>query len=652
MREGRLDRCGPGAALAVLLALSAGLRYAAASGISTPWIAPDEMLYAALGRSLWQHGSLSVLGGPTPFYSAVYPALAGLPLSLGSVHAGYTALKAVQAVAMSLAAVPVYLWGRTLMRRRWAFVAAALTLAIPGLGYSGMVMTEVAFYPLLVVCAWATARALERPTALRQALLLATAALLVATRLQALVLVAAVPTAALVEALLARRPRRLVALWPLGAVAAAGILYLGVRGGAGLAGYAAAAGSYGAGGAARYVLYHVAALLLLCGVVPACAVVLQLVAAARGGEHPEVRAYLAVTVSFAAWIVVEVGVFASEHAERIEERDLLGLAPLLFLGFALWLDRGAPRSYATGAAVALAAAAAVLSLPFPRFVNDAAVPDSFTFAAVWRLLDAHPGLDATLIVGVPAAALAAAFALLPRRALAAVAPLLLAAFAAASVAASAQVRAEAAQAQVGRLGADPTWIDRAADGPVTVLFPGGNFTWVWADLFWNRRIVGVDSIGRAQVLGPMPQRTLRPGPDGRVSVATPYAVTAAALTPAGRAAAGAQLPGSDVGALTLWRLAEPPRLQLQTAGFQPNGDVYSQALVRAWDCSGSFQVRLLGKTSEHVAVWLDGTVVRRVALEAGRSAFVDVPVARPGASCLLQLVPDNVVGVTTVAFAR
>src|SRR5512139_710394 len=179
--------------LAGLVVLSAGLRFWAASGIPTPWIAPDEMFYALLGRSLWEHGSLNVLGGPTPFYSFVYPALAGLPLSLGSVHAGYTALKALQAVVMSLAAVPVYLWGRSLMRRGWALAAAALTLAIPGLGYSGLVMTEVAFYPLLVVTAWATARALADPTPRRQALLIGAAALLVATRLQALVLVAAVP---------------------------------------------------------------------------------------------------------------------------------------------------------------------------------------------------------------------------------------------------------------------------------------------------------------------------------------------------------------------------------------------------------------------------------------------------------------------------
>src|SRR2546430_13472755 len=38
-------------------------------------------------------------------------------LSLGDLDAGYTVLKAVQALVMSLAAVPVYLWGRSLDRK-------------------------------------------------------------------------------------------------------------------------------------------------------------------------------------------------------------------------------------------------------------------------------------------------------------------------------------------------------------------------------------------------------------------------------------------------------------------------------------------------------------------------------------------------------
>jgi hypothetical protein len=53
-----------------------------------------------------------------------------------------------------------------------------------------------------------------------------------------------------------------------------------------------------------------------------------------------------------------------------------------------------------------------------------------------------------------------------------------------------------------------------------------------------------------------------------------------------------------------------------------------------------------------VEIRLGGQVVRRVALEAGTSAQVVVPVDRPGTTCLLTIAPDNALGVTQVGFAR
>src|SRR5438067_3503527 len=179
----------PGLLLVPLVAVSAGLRFWAATRIPSPWITPDEQTYGELGRSLWRSGRFEILGRSTEPLSLVHPALIGAPLAgLGGVT-GYTVAKAVQAVVMSLAAVPVYLWGRSLMAPRWALAAAALTLAVPGLLYSGFLMTETAFYPVLVLAAWAMASALAEPTLDRQALLLGTMLLAFATRLQAVVLV-------------------------------------------------------------------------------------------------------------------------------------------------------------------------------------------------------------------------------------------------------------------------------------------------------------------------------------------------------------------------------------------------------------------------------------------------------------------------------
>jgi len=188
------------ALLAALVALSAAFRTWAALTVPTPWIAPDELIYGMLGRALWQTGHLDLLGHPISFFSFVYPALAGLPLSLGDRQLGYDLLKVQQAIVMSLTAVPVYLWGRELTSRGWALVASALALATPGLAYSGLIMTEVAFYPAFVVAAWAIARAVAVPTTRRQALALGAIALVFFVRLQALVLVPAYLSAVLAEA--------------------------------------------------------------------------------------------------------------------------------------------------------------------------------------------------------------------------------------------------------------------------------------------------------------------------------------------------------------------------------------------------------------------------------------------------------------------
>ena len=61
-----------------------------------PWIAPDEMIYGLTGISLWDSGTLDILGGPTPYYSLLYPAFAGIPLNLGSLEFGYGALTIVR----------------------------------------------------------------------------------------------------------------------------------------------------------------------------------------------------------------------------------------------------------------------------------------------------------------------------------------------------------------------------------------------------------------------------------------------------------------------------------------------------------------------------------------------------------------------------
>ena len=103
---------------------------------------------------------------------------------------------------MSLTAVPVYLIARRLVTRGLALTAAALSVSILSMTYTGTVMTENAFYPVTAVWALLLVRTLERPTLGRQAVLVVAILVAYLTRAQAALFVPALVTAILIVALL------------------------------------------------------------------------------------------------------------------------------------------------------------------------------------------------------------------------------------------------------------------------------------------------------------------------------------------------------------------------------------------------------------------------------------------------------------------
>lgn len=661
-KEGRVRAA---VVLTALVALSTGLRFWAGYRVPGLWIAPDEMIYGTLGESLWRSGELRIFGGPPAVYSVVYPALVGPWLVFLSLDAGYVALKAFQALVMSLMAVPVYLWARRLTTSGWALAAAALTLALPGLVYAGLIMTEVAFVPALVLAAWATAAALERPSGVRQALLVGAIVLAVATRLQALVLVPALVTAAGLHALLARDSRPALRLWP----AAAALVTLG----AAWAGWRAAAsgswsgllGSYSAaaerdyelGEAAGFVLYHLGDALLLTGVVPLCAVVLLVL---RRDRPPALDAYLATALSLTAWLVVEVGVFASENVGALAERDLIGLAPVLFVGFVAWLGRGVPRPRPATDVVALATLGVLLVLPLERFVVQAAVPDSLTLVPLLWLREQYSVETLQLAFWIGAAVLLALLALAPRRAALAL-PVLAAGFLVfGSVAASREVAQNSAFDQSYYLGGKRAWVDAVAGEPVGYLYAGERY-WngVWQTLFWNDRVRRVYFLEGVRLPPGLPATTVTITPSGRLvqpdgsSVPERFLIASNALELWGRPAASIEQRFIEQSGLTLWRLEPPARLSSIRTGVRPDGDMYEPGRMRVHDCQGGqLELTLLPKSSSRVELRANGRVQRVLHLqgEAFLNATIHPP---PGAQvCRFEVVPDNLLGSTRFDFVR
>jgi hypothetical protein len=622
--------------LGLLVLVSTLLRFWAATRIPTPWIAPDELIYAELSRSLWEHGTLHLLGRPTSFFSFVYPALAGGPLSLRDVHLGYTLLKELQALLVSLTAIPVFLWGRSFVSPRLALAAAALAVAIPDLAYSGLILTDVALYPVLVLAAWASAAVLARPTLARQGLLVAAIGLAAATRLQAAVLVPAFVTAVGVKALLDRELRWAVRLWPtfagfaaLGAGWAAWQLRNGGPASKLFGAYQAAGEiHYSFGDAVRFCLYHAGDVLLFTGVVPICALAVLLAVRPAGAEA---RAYLAVAVSMTVWLVAEVGVFASRHVGHLAERNLFALAPILFLALALWLDRGAPRPLFPTAAAVVGALLLVAYLPMARLVTAATIPDALTLIPLHRLHVHAPGLGLRLVAIVLAAVAAAAFALVPRRLAWLLPAALLAVFAAASVSASRVVAAEATLVQPGTVGAHPRWIDEHADGPVAYLYTGDVY-WnsVWESLFWNRRLDRVYDLLLAAVPGGIPQDSLGPYGDGRLvdkfghGPRVSYVVASDSLLFAGRRIADA---GNGI---SLWRVDPPFRLRRWTQNVRFDGTVERHAKLVVYGCrGGTFRLTLQASAPRRITLLRNERRYASAGLRPGSTSTFVVPAEAP-----------------------
>jgi hypothetical protein len=658
------------AALAALVLLSTAFRAWAAVEVPVPWIAPDEMVYGMLGRSLWLHGSLSILGGPTPYYSLLTPLLDGFPLAAWGLGTGYDVLQGLQAFVMSLAAVPVYLWARTLVSRWSALAAAALTVATPVLAYSGLLMTEVLFYPLLAAAAWAGAEAIARPTRRNQILLLVAFVAVCATRIQAIVLVPALVTAALLDARIAHSWGRLRRHLPVAAGFA--VLVVGwaawrlASGKAALGGYdVVASTSYSVGSAAKFVLYHGASLLILCGLFPATAVALKLVEALRRGEDDErVRAYLVVASSLALWLVAEVGVFASRYSDRIVERNLIGLAPVLFIGLVLWLERGPDGGYIERAIVGALAVVVLVLLPVGTYVNIFGTHDAMSLIPLYQLSTETSVSTMKSVYPAVVPLLALVFVLVPRRRLRWLPVALVVVLVASSVLVSRFVVDQARAQQVAFLGGDPSWADDEGAERVAYLYDGEpSWPGVWETVFWNTAIDRVYDLGAQSVPGPLPQERVSVRPDGTLVTASPghhkprFAVASNWIELAGRRAGGIEQVGLTQRGLVLWKLRGRLRMRSQISGLQLNGDISGQAVLVAYGCrTGTFRVTLLIKQPEKVDIRVNGRLVRHLEFPSppgGQTWHGDLPVVgQLGGACSMSVSTTGLTGTTQFEFDR
>ena len=145
-------------------------------------------------------------GEPIPWSNFGYVVLiAPAWLVTEAQSTAYALAKTINVGLGVLALVLVYFWARRLTTAGYAVLAAGLTALMPSLLYAGMLMSENGFLPAFLLAALATALALERPTLGRQALAFAAIGLACFIRVQGIVLLAVLPTAVLLAAVLEAR---------------------------------------------------------------------------------------------------------------------------------------------------------------------------------------------------------------------------------------------------------------------------------------------------------------------------------------------------------------------------------------------------------------------------------------------------------------
>lgn len=655
--------------LAGLVVLSTAIRYALGRRIVAPWIFVDELIYTELAKSFAQGGHFLVRGAASPGYGLIYPLLVSPAwAAFTAIPDAYAAAKGINALAMSLAAVPAYLLARRVLGRGHAFLVAALTVAVPSMLYTGVLMTENAFYPLFLCSALALVAYLETPGWKRALLVLAVTLLCYITRSQAVAILPALLTAPLLHGLYERRSLRETVLrahrFLYGLVAGGALLVVLLQVARGrsilglLGAYKAATDShYSVGEVLTWLFRHVAELDLYLGVIPFAALVLL---ALQGRSlPPRARAFTAAAVTLSFWIVLLVAIFASQPSvQRVEERNMFYVAPLFLIALLLFVRREVEwsRKWLLGAA-GLAAALPGL-LPYEKLIGTTAKSDTLALIPWWRLQDSLFSLGSVAyVVAACSVAAAALLVLVPRR-YALVLPLLVGLyFAAAQQPIESSVHgfrwAGLGALFTGQTTGERDWIDRAvgSNADVAVLWSGNAHAFVvWQNEIFNRSVGEVLVTGDGMP-GGLPETKVtvddRTGnllrPDG-APVRHTFVLTDTSVELAGRVVARDERKG-----IVLVKTDGALRSLTRVTGLYPN-DSWSgrEVTYTRRACAGgtvTAQVRndsSLRDTPVTVTAVVAGSTVARVSVEPRTPGQVTAALRPEGGSCTVTFVIDPV----------
>jgi hypothetical protein len=656
-----------------LFAISFVYRFVYALRDPAPWIFHDELVYSELAKSFGETGHFAMRGVPgTGGFAVLYPILISPAYALfDRIPDAYDGVRAINCLLMSATVIPVYLIARRLAPRHLALLAAALSIALEPMMYTGTVMTENAFYPLVSVWALVLIRALERPTVFRQLVVFGVLGLAFLTRVQAVVLlpalVIAIAVVVLLDALAARDgsfarrfARGALRFWPTWATLVLGSVAVVVRQSARGATLSDLLGAYGGvskfdydvADIAHWLLYHVAELDILLGVLPLAALITIVLWSLRPSQPRELRIFAAVAVGLVPVFMGVAAAYATDPvANRIVERNFFHVAPIAFIALAAWVARGAPRPWWAVAPAALFAGSLTLALPLNNFLDSTAVHSTSGLLPFWRWRDhvfSRGSIDE--VVFVAAALGAVLFVLIPRRFAVVLPVLVLGFYVAANRPVEGFTHLASVQSREDGIGTAPRdWIDRAVGSEkhvASLWWSGTDAVPYWESQFFNR------SMERAYTLsGPydglfhtFTQVLLLPSGELPQSIG-PTIYERYVLTDTGTRLRGRIVALNDRAALAVYdmgsgRLSVGERID----GLYPDNWSYPRFLYRRFGCKPGtvvFSIEnnpLVHPKSFTVPVVVNGSVTDRFRFaRSPRQYVVSVPVRPEGKICSVEM---------------
>ena len=501
-----------------------------ASRHGTPWLFSDEIEYTEIARAISETGTPARRG--VEYWGAgLYPWLAAPFWWIDSVSTAYTAIKDAQSIVMAAVVFPTYALARTMLARPWSLLAAFGAGATPAFVFAPMLIQEPVAYPYSALALLATARALatHRRGWIVTAVGLALLGPFVRDQLILLPLVAG--ASFVIVALRSARCRAV--LTRLGTRRAVGLSVLVVLAMVALSElYAARSEQWRVARADPLGILDQAsdagmALAVGLGVLPLLA---GLTLAFDPRALPRTRAFS----SFHAVLLASLGLFllyagakgvygAKVFEPRIVERNLVYLAPLLFVATAVAIRFSAARIVALVGATAVTAAI-LLGTTFP--FTTPLYGDAPSLAVLTRLHSDYgwtqEGLQAFLLVLLTISVLALLAPRIETRvgvAVGAVALVLCAGWSLRTEVIGSRASNEISSTFVGGLPKPLDWVDRATGGSPSVYIGQkiADPNSVWSLEFWNR---SVKRIWSTDGTAPGPGPTLTPdltAPDGTLA---------------------------------------------------------------------------------------------------------------------------------------